>query len=101
MSRSATTPTAEQNVHDLLDGNAVVLRLERLTGRARRRVRRGRTAPRHTGRCSCWTTTATAAAVHIPAGTDNVTDPPTNAEIDAAVGVGPPSPQAPTGARGG
>jgi UDP-glucose 4-epimerase len=97
----ATAPlTAERNVRELFDGDAVVLRFGQLIGpdsestQATLEAARGGAslAPGPPGayRPTLWlddTATAIAAALRAPAGTYNVadTDPATNAEIDAAL----------------
>jgi nucleoside-diphosphate-sugar epimerase len=111
---TTTALTAERNARELFDGDTVVLRFGLFMGpdsgstlAALAAARRGASiAP---GRPAAYRPTlwlddaarAVAAAVGVPAGTYNVadTDPPTNAEIDAAlaaaVGVGPLPPRPP------
>ena len=108
--------TAERNARERFDGDTVVLRFGLFVGpdsgstRAALDAARGGASiavgPPGAYRPTLWlddAATAIAAAVHAPAGTYNVadTDPPTNAEIDAAlaaaVGVAALRPQAPQG----
>jgi UDP-glucose 4-epimerase len=111
---TTTALTAERNVRELFDGDAVVLRFGLFMGpdsgsmrAALQAARRG--ASSALGRPGAYRPTlwlddaaaAIAAALHVPAGTYNVadTDPATNAEIDAAlaaaVGVEALRPRAP------
>ena len=104
---TTTALTAERNARELFDGDAVVLRFGLFMGpdsgstqAALNAARAGVSiaiGPPEAYRPTLWlddAATAIAAALRVPAGTYNVadTDPPTNAEIDAAlataVGVG-------------
>jgi nucleoside-diphosphate-sugar epimerase len=97
---TTTALTAERNVRELFDGEAVVLRFGLFMGpdsgstRAALEAARGGVSvaigPPHAYRPTLWlddAAAAIAAALRVPAGTYNVadTDPPTNAEIDAAL----------------
>jgi nucleoside-diphosphate-sugar epimerase len=97
---TTTALTAERNARDLFDGDTVVLRFGLFIGpgsgfttAALDAARSGASiAPGPPGayRPMIWlddAATAIAAALHVPAGTYNVadSDPPTNAEIDAAL----------------
>jgi UDP-glucose 4-epimerase len=111
---TTTALTAERNALELFDGGTVVLRFGLLIGPdsgstlATLEAARGGASialgPPGAYRPTLWlddTATAIAAALRVPAGTYNVadTDPPTNAEIDAAlaaaVGVEALRPRAP------
>jgi len=111
---TTTALTAERNALELFDGDTVVLRFGLLIGpdsgstQAMLEAARGGASiaigPPGAYRPTLWvddTATAIAAALRVPAGTYNVadTDPPTNAEIDAAlaatVGVEALRPRAP------
>jgi nucleoside-diphosphate-sugar epimerase len=97
---TTTALTAERNARELFDGEAVVLRFGLYMGpdsqstRAALEAARGAASsalgPPGAYRPTVWlddAAAAVAAAVRAPAGTYNVadTDPPTNAEIDAAL----------------
>lgn len=95
---TTTAPTAEQNPRDLFDDDTVVLRSGLFTGptarppwpRCRPRAAARPVAAGTPGayRPMLWlddAATAIAATVRVPAGTYDVTGPPTNAEIDAAL----------------
>jgi UDP-glucose 4-epimerase len=97
---TTTALTAERNARELFDGDTVVLRFGLFTGpdsgftRAALEAARGGAStavgPPHAYRPMLWLEDATAAvgaALGAPAGTYNVADadPPTNAEIDAAL----------------
>jgi nucleoside-diphosphate-sugar epimerase len=97
---TTTALTAERNAHELFDGDTVVLRFGLFTGpdsgssrAALEAARAGASVavgPPGAYRPMLWLDdagTAVAAALRAPAGTYNVadTDPPTNAEIDAAL----------------
>lgn len=111
---TTTALTAERNALELFDGDTVLLRFGLLIGpdsgstQAMLEAARGGASiaigPPGAYRPTLWvddTATAIAAALRVPAGTYNVadTDPPTNAEIDAAlaatVGVEALRPRAP------
>jgi UDP-glucose 4-epimerase len=113
---TTTALTAERNARDLFDGDSVVLRFGLFTGSesgftvaALEAARDGASfaaGPPGAYRPMLWlddAAAAVAAALRAPAGTYNVADadPPTNAEIDAAlaaaVGVEALRPQAPQG----
>ena len=97
---TTTALTAERNARELFDGDAVVLRFGLFMGpdsgstqAALNAARAGVSiaiGPPEAYRPTLWlddAATAIAAALRVPAGTYNVadTDPPTNAEIDAAL----------------
>jgi nucleoside-diphosphate-sugar epimerase len=97
---TTTALTAEQNARGLFDGDTVVLRFGLFMGpdsgstRAALEAARGGASialgPPDAYRPTLWlddAAAAIAAALRVPAGTYNVadTDPPTNAEIDAAL----------------
>jgi nucleoside-diphosphate-sugar epimerase len=97
---TTTALTAERNAHGLFAGDAVVLRFGQFLGpesgsaqAALAAARRGASVaagPPAAYRPTIWlddAAAAVAAALRVPAGTYNVTDddPPTNAEIDAAL----------------
>jgi UDP-glucose 4-epimerase len=97
---TTTALTAERNAHELFDGDTVVLRFGLFTGpdsgssqAALEAARAGASVavgPPGAYRPMLWlddAATAVDAALRAPAGTYNVadTDPPTNAEIDAAL----------------
>jgi UDP-glucose 4-epimerase len=111
---TTTALTAERNARELFDGDTVVLRFGLFMGpdsgsaqAALEAARRGASVaagPPEAYRPTLWlddAATAIVAALGVPAGTYNVIDmdPPTNAEIDAAlaaaVGVGALSPGTP------
>jgi UDP-glucose 4-epimerase len=97
---TTTALTAERNARELFDGDTVVLRFGLFMGpdsgssRAALEAARGGTSvalgPPGAYRPTLWlddAAAAIAAALRVPAGTYNVVDvdPPTNAEIDAAL----------------
>jgi len=97
---TTTALTAERNACDLFGGESIVLRFglfvgpdSRSTQVALETARGGASiaaGPPGAYRPTLWlddAATAIVAALHVPAGTYNVadTDPPTNAEIDAAL----------------
>jgi nucleoside-diphosphate-sugar epimerase len=97
---TTTALTAERNARELFDGDAVVLRFGLFLGPdsgssvatlgAARGGASSAVGPPSAYRPTLWlddAAAAIAAALHAPAGTYNVadTDPPTNAEIDAAL----------------
>jgi nucleoside-diphosphate-sugar epimerase len=99
---TTTALTAERNARELFDGDTVVLRFGLFVGPdsgsalAAVEAARGGTSiavgPPGAYRPTLWlddAAAAIAAALHVPAGTYNVADadPPTNAEIDAALAV--------------
>ncbi|MEZ5120688.1 MAG: NAD(P)-dependent oxidoreductase [Solirubrobacterales bacterium] len=97
---TTTALTAERNAHELFDGDTVVLRFGLFMGSDSASTQATLEAARGGDsiavgapgayRPTLWlddAATAVAAALRVPAGTYNVadTDPPTNAEIDAAL----------------
>jgi nucleoside-diphosphate-sugar epimerase len=113
---TTTALTAERNAHELFAGDTVVLRFGLFigpdSGSAQAALQAARSGasiavgPPGAYRPTIWlddAAAAIAAALRVPAGTYNVadTDPPTNAEIDAAlaaaVGVQALRPRAPQG----
>jgi nucleoside-diphosphate-sugar epimerase len=116
---TTTALTAERNARELFDGDTVVLRFGLFMGpdsgstlatlEAARRGRSIAVGPPGAYRPTIWlddAAAAIAAALYAPAGSYNVadTEPPTNAEIDAAlaaaVGVEVLRPRAPQGGGG-